>query len=93
MRKNCERTLNAWFRDEPFGKRGDSIWTDGSTIHSYNTWIVAVLADFTGIRFRFNNTKYSRTATTHQNAIREYMKGDGWALRFHEDVPRGTYSL
>ena len=40
MRKNCQRTLNAWFRDEPFGKRGDSIWTDGSTIYSYNTWIV-----------------------------------------------------
>ena len=41
MRKNCQRTINAWENGEPFGKRGDSIWTDGDGIYSYATWIVA----------------------------------------------------
>ncbi len=40
MRKNCGRTFVAWLQDDSFGKQGDSIWTDGDTIYSYDTWIV-----------------------------------------------------
>ena len=93
MRMNCGLTLNAWSEDKPYGKGGEYIWTDGSTIYSYGTWIMAELDDGCGPRFRFNDTKYSQTTTTHQNAIREYMISKGKSLRFHEDVPRGTYSL
>lgn len=90
MRKNCQRTINAWENGEPFGKRGDSIWTDGDGIYSYATWIVMESFDGAGPRYCFNATKYSQTTTTHQNAIRAYMEGDGFNLRVYDNVVRGT---
>ena len=93
MKKNCQRTLNAWFQDDPFGKQGDSIWTDGDTIYSYNTWILAEPEDSAEIHwtvFEFNNTKYSRTTTTHQNAILSKMNGYGVLMRVHDNVPMGV---
>lgn len=88
MRKNCERTINAWLNDRPHGKRGDSIWTDGDGIYSYATWIVCECADKS--RFLFNATKYSQTTTTHQNAIRAYMESRGFDLWVYDNVLRGT---
>lgn len=88
MRKNCQRTINAWENGEPFGKRGDSIWTDGDGIYSYATWIVCECADKP--RFLFNATKYSQTTTTHQNAIRAYMDTEGYDLKVYDNVLRGT---
>lgn len=129
MRKNCQRTINAWKNHESFGKRGDPIWTDGDGIYSYATWIVTcddsaceepspqpkmVRANYTktprwtwdgetwtcgkcsdywcanGPRFLFNATKYSKTTTTHQNAIRAYMDTEGYHLKVHDNVLRGT---
>jgi hypothetical protein len=91
MRKNCQRTINAWENGEPFGKRGDSIWTDGDGIYSYKTWILC------GERgkecehgFPFNATWYSQTTTTHQNAIRAYMDTKGYGLKVYDNVLRGT---
>ena len=87
MRKNCHRTVNAWRKGKYFGKWGDSIWTDGDGIYSYATWIVCPSE---GGPFLFNATKYSQTTTTHQNAIRAYMEGDGFNLRVYDNVLRGT---
>lgn len=93
MRKNCQRTINAWQKGKSFGKWGDSIWTDGDGIYSYATWIVCVCrggSRYDGPRFLFNATKYSQTTTTHQNAIRAYMDTEGYGLKVYDDVPRGT---
>lgn len=87
MRKNCQRTIDAWMNGKPFGARGDSIWTDGDGIYSYATWIVCRSE---GGPFLFNATKYSQTTTTHQNAIRAYMEGDGFNLLVYDNVLRGT---
>ena len=93
MRKNCQRTISAWEDGKPFGKRGDSIWTDGDGIYSYSTWIVCESYGSPSPPFTvyaFNATKYSQTTTTHQNAIRAYMEGDGYNLRVYDNVPQGT---
>lgn len=91
MRKGCKRTVDAWMKGEAFGRRGDSIWTDGEGIYSYKTWILC------GERgkecehgFPFNATWYSQTTVTHQNAIRAYMDGEGINLRMYDNVPKGT---
>jgi len=89
MRKNCQRTLDAWIKDEPFGKRGDSIWTDGDGIYSYSTWIVCECYGRLPV-YAFNATKYSQTTTPHQNAIRAYMEGHGFNLRVYNNVIQGT---
>ena len=85
MRKNCRQTLDAWVEDEPYGKRGDSIWTDGDTIYSYNTWIVVEEIKERRPHYRFNATKYSTTTSTHQNAILAFLKNN-----FPENFSEGT---
>jgi len=90
MRKNCQRTINAWMNGRPFGKRGDSIWTDGDGIYSYATWIVTKSLGGADPRYCFNDTKYSQTTTTHQNAIRAYMEDYGFNLRAYINIPMGT---
>ena len=87
MRKNCQRTVNAWRDGKSFGKRGDSIWTDGDAVYSYATWIVCPRK---GGPFLFNATKYSQTTTTHQNALRAYMEGEGLGVEVYDNEPRGT---
>ena len=87
MRKNCQRTVNAWRGGKSFGKWGDSIWTDGDGIYSYATWIVCRSE---GGPFLFNATKYSQTTTTHQNAIRAHMHTEGYSLKVYDNEPRGT---
>ena len=90
MRKNCQRTLDAWVKQEPSGKWGDSIWTDGDMIYSYSTWIVA--RNYPG-GFVFNATKYSQTTTTHQNAIRAYMESEGLDMKVYDNEPTGAACL
>lgn len=91
MRKNCERTIGAWRDGKSFGKRGDSIWTDGEGIYSYGTWILCgERGEERGHGFPFNATWYSRTTVTHQNAIRAYMDGEGINLCVYDNVPIGT---
>jgi hypothetical protein len=87
MRKNCKRTIDAWMSKRAYGKRGDSIWTDGDGIYSYATWILCERRDGCGPHL-FNATKYSHTTTIHQNAIRAYMGSDN--LRVYDNVPKGT---
>ena len=80
MRKNTQAVLEAWDVSEPKGKRGDSIWTDGNTVYSYNTWILAHNAMQNG--FEVNVTKYSATTSRQQNEIQAWLSGGTYRTPF-----------
>jgi hypothetical protein len=68
MRKNCARVIECYRQRKPSipSMRGSSIWTDGVTIYSYSTPILASLPPGTLI---LNRSGYSITTTIHQNAL------------------------
>lgn len=65
MRVNTARVIKAW-REGRRDRREASVWTDGVSIYSYGTAILAPLCD----GLAFNAEKYSRTTSAHQSAIR-----------------------
>lgn len=68
MRTNTEQAINAMDRREKFGKRGDGVWCDGTTIYSYNT-AIATVHPTDGHSVIINVTKYSTITSKHQNRI------------------------
>lgn len=85
MRKNTRDTFNAFLNDQPKGKPGSAIWTDGHSIYSYGTCLVAVLPEEEGrwpLKFVLNRSKYSVTTTIHQNGLavllHNYALGETW---------------
>ena len=66
MRKNTAKAIDA-FRYVMPAKPAQAIWTDGDTIWSYATALVA--RGRTG-RTVINVTRYSVTTSIHQNALR-----------------------
>lgn len=79
MIKNTREVLEAWDVSEPKGKRGDSIWTDGKIVYSYNTWILATNGR---AEIEVNVTKYSATTSSHQNSIKEWLLGGTYRTPF-----------
>ena len=91
MRKNTSTVLEAWERNAPKGKEGDSIWTDGENIFSYRTCLVAP-ADFLDpihAPFILNRTKYSTTTTQKQNSLATYITGEGRRVDV-DNIPEGA---
>lgn len=83
MRKNCADALARWNAGtpSPASARGGSIWTDGETLWSYGTALAVNVAGLTV----FNRTPYSRTTTTHQNALASVIAAD----IVTDAIPRG----
>ena len=88
MRKNCRLTYEAW-RDGRAVKPSTSIWTDGSSVYSYQT----VIASTRPSSVLLNRTQYSRTTTTHQNALAWQMYQDGIEYSEVWDVPMGSQEI
>lgn len=65
MRKNTQNVFNAWLNGRS-EKGQDSVWTDGSTIYSYNTPILWYNENQAVV---INNQRYSVTTTVHQRGI------------------------
>ena len=72
MRKNCQQVVSHWLMGQEL-RKAPSIWTDGESIYSYNT---VILANVNG-NLVLNRTKYSSTTTTHQNAIAAWLEAYG----------------
>ncbi len=85
MRKNTQTVLTAWNRNRAAGKAGNSIWTDGERIFSYQTCLVDRVDGHTVL----NLTKYGPTTSQHQNTLAAHVS------HFHtlRNVPRGTKHL
>lgn len=66
MRKNVRAVVNAFDANIDFGKRGDSIWTDGDSIFSYNTCILTTAKG----DMVFNDSRYSVTTSIQQGALK-----------------------
>lgn len=65
MRVNCRNALRAWGSRKPWnGAR--SIWSNGTSLYSYGT---EILRERDG-RTYLNVTRYSRTTSSHQNALK-----------------------
>jgi hypothetical protein len=75
MRKNTQEVWRA-FRAGKACRKADSIWTDGVSIFSYRTCLLAP-PELNG-RYVFNDTRYSLTTTRHQHGLRMLM-AEGWA--------------
>jgi hypothetical protein len=82
MRKNTSETLHAWRAGRPYGRAGDSVWTDGESVYSYDTCIVAPAVTvpleidggtYTVERFPLNVTEYSRTTSEKQRGAVAFM--------------------
>lgn len=69
MRINTRDTLNAFMARKAY-KKCSAIWTDGAVIYSYSTVIATWLGDN---RVELDLAKYSKTTTTHQNALHTYL--------------------
>ena len=76
MRENMRAVLKAYMQSKPC-RKAESVWTNGDHIYSYGTCLLAKLDDG---RVAFNVTKYSRTTTVHQNALRGYVQDAGWPV-------------
>lgn len=94
MRQNLRNVIDAWMdgRQRNRARIGyNSIWTDGRSIYSYHVEILSVIQ---GCLY-FNDRRYSRTTSTHQNALwsfihmRPRIRGTS-GLRRCVGVPRET---
>ena len=88
MRKNTREVLEAWIAKEAKGNRGESIWTDGKIIYSYNTWILAHNPQRSG--YEVNGTKYSATTSSHQNSIKEWLQLKRYVFFDRDNQPIGS---
>lgn len=91
-RKNVTRAFEAWYRGKSFGKEGDSVWSNGSRIYSYRTWLVDKNIGSGGEsdEVLLNVTKYSSTTTQQQNSLRLFLRQSGINAVEIDDVPRGA---
>lgn len=80
MRVNASKALAAWEQGREW-RGARSIWTDGMSIYSYATELVARCGDVVAL----NVTKYSPTTSTHQNALAAALPN---AVRV-DGIPRG----
>lgn len=87
MRKNTQEAFRAFEAGEA-KKVAQSIWTDGETIYSYST---ALLARRDNGSLVFNATRYSVTTTIHQNGLRELLRGQKYDSVVN--APRGYYAF
>lgn len=80
MRVSTKKTFNAWVSGQSYrkaGPNGAAIWTDGINIYSYNTLIAKCIADKVVL---FNDSRYSKTTTTHQNGLRCILTEGGFTV-------------
>jgi hypothetical protein len=80
MRKNCEAVMEAWNNNEPEGKPGSAVWTDGDHVYSYQTCVLAyregghpLEPEAEDAVIVLNASKYSVTTSGHQTAIAGYL--------------------
>ena len=93
MRKNTRDALDRGIRGvaTPPSRQGGAVWTDGRTIFSYQTAIVATLPHGS---IRFNATKYSTTTSAQQGGLRHGLRLIGAEYFVSvDDVPAGSASL
>lgn len=89
MRKNTFTIMEAWNFDRAKGKAGDSIWTDGQNVYSYQTCILVYGPNGSIL----NVGKYSRTTSTHQNGVKEWLANAAMKVtEVGRTFPRGTTS-
>lgn len=85
MRKNCRRALDRWNAGKPSPRSAAaSIWSDGETLWSYGTALAVRHHDGA---IGLNVTRYSRTTSAHQNALRAALQGEN--VRETDNVARG----
>jgi hypothetical protein len=96
MRKNTRDALERWSRGiaTPLHKQGGAVWTDGHTIFSYQTAMVARLPNGS---LRCNVTRYSTTTSIQQGGLHYGLFELGYVERADyvsvDDVPAGPASL
>lgn len=86
MRKNTARVMTAWAAGKD-DMRDRSLWTDGQSVYSYATAILAIANDGMPI---VNVTRYSNTTTNHQNGMRYWLDLHGRVRREVTNIPRGV---
>ncbi len=82
MRKNCKRAYKAW-TDSKALRPAKSIWTDGETLWSYGTPLLALAEN--GETVVFNATRYSVTTSIHQSALRAELRLEYGAMLVEVD--------
>lgn len=101
MKQNTIQVFRAWQRGIQNEKQ-DSIWTDGYDIYSYDTAIVTRVATSDRVRSPLtdatdwvilNRTKYSKTTTTHQNALAVLLDQEQFKAYQVEGVSEGTQAV
>jgi hypothetical protein len=95
MRVNGRKVINAWLQRKHY-KKSASLWTDGDSIYSYGTCIVArgALDPITNNHWLlFNLTKYSKTTTIYQNSLACYFYQNKLLHTQLANIPLGTKSL
>jgi hypothetical protein len=85
MRVNTEKALRAWQSGKAWRERigRGSIWSNGTSLYSYGTELVR---QWNGSTY-LNVTRYSRTTSVHQNALRVALP-DAIPV---DDIPIGGY--
>lgn len=68
---------------------GSNLYSTGDKLVNYNTTI----AEWDSGRLYINNTKYSKTTSTHQNYMIFRTENSDWASLNKTDIPIGTTSL
>lgn len=94
-RKNVTDVARAMNDGKRKGKPGDSIWTDGEAVYSYNTALLVKIPPrqnegYYGLApgLVLNKTRYSVTTTQQQNGLRELF---GQRIEyFVDDLDRGV---
>lgn len=84
MRKNCRTAYTAWNHGKS-AKPANSIWSNGTSLYSYSTELVACGRDG---QLYLNVTKYSPTTSGHQNALAATLPAN--TIRV-DGVPRGSH--
>lgn len=90
MRRQLEQVLEAFLESETC-KPASSIWTDGQSIYSYGTCLLAWVAlDDDAKAYIVNGTHYSPTTTRYQNDLIADAVQSGIELVIVQDVERGA---
>jgi hypothetical protein len=88
--------MEAWIESRAHGSTAFSIWTDGESVFSYQTCLLAPARELPSDRPVLNMTKYSPTTSQQQQGIRLYLSEvlEGYAelderYVIVDDAPRG----
>lgn len=80
-----EAVYRAWRSGK--SKKVGNVWTNGTAIYSYHTWIAGRAEN--GMRY-LNRTKYSVSTSRQQNALKALLDTEGVGYSEVSGVPRGS---